>query len=130
MNTAYKHLDTKLRIAELTVPQWIGVTLGLGIGITWGLYLSPLGRMLTIVTSIYFAALPVIAALSASFTDFDPWLVVRAAIAWRRREGRYIPGAGTSPSGYVVLEDPDPAAQRDTSVHLAELDLASLWEAS
>jgi hypothetical protein len=128
MNLAYKHLDAKLRFGELTIGQWIGVILGLGTGVVWGLYLSPLGELLTIVTSIYIAALPVGAAVSANYTEFDPWLVLRSALAWRRREGRFIPGPGESAHGYVVYDDTSAGGREETLNLLPELDLASLWE--
>jgi hypothetical protein len=128
MNTSYKHLDSKLRIAELTIGQWVTVLLGIGLAIVWALYVSPLGTTLTIMTSVYVAALPIGAGLSASFTDFDPWLMLRCALAWRRREGRYIPGPGQSPLGYVLLDDPHTRVERGAEERLADLDLASLWE--
>jgi hypothetical protein len=86
--------------------------------------------MLTIITSIYLGALPVLAALSANYTDFDPWLVGRAALRWRRREGRYVPGPGGAAHGYVITTDADPDAPRRMAPALVELDLATLWEAS
>jgi hypothetical protein len=127
MNTAYKHLDSKLRIAELTLAQWIGVLAGLAAGIVWGNYLSPLGSSLTLISSVYIAALPAAAALFARLTDFDPMLVIRSALAWRRLEGRFVPGPGDSASGYIVTEQLDPGASPDRE---AELDLAALWEES
>jgi hypothetical protein len=130
MNSAYKHLDSKLKIAELTIGQWIGVILGMLIGIVWALYLSPLGQTLTITTAVYLAAIPIGAALSANFTEFNPALVIRSAIAWRRREGRFIPGPGASARGYVVLGDPAGEPPANGSGALAELDFAALWEVS
>lgn len=128
MNTAYKHLDSQLRIAELTIGQWVGVLIGMGIGLAWALYISPFGDLLTISSAIYIAALPIGAAVSASFTEFDPWLLLRAAITWRRLEGRFVPGPGESPIGYVLTADPYERPVHDAGEGLAELDLASLWE--
>lgn len=126
MNSAYKHLDSKLRIAELTLWQWVGVVGGLGLGIVWGLYLSPLGSTLTMVSAVYMAALPAAAALFARLTEFDPWLVIRSAWAWRRLEGRFVAGPGELANGYIVTEETQmDGTQRPET---AELDLTSLWE--
>jgi hypothetical protein len=127
MNIAYKHLDAKLRIAELSVGQWIGVLLGLAIGIGWGVYVSPFGPTLTLTSGIYLAALPAGAAFLGNITEFSPWLLIRSAIAWKRREGRFLPGPGASVHGYVVTAagagDYGGASPRAT----LDLDLATLW---
>lgn len=130
MNTAYKHLDSKLRIAELSVGQWIGVLAALALAIAWGIYLSPLSATLTLVSAVYIFALPAAAALFASLTEFDPWLVIRSALAWRRRAGRFLPGAGERAGGYTVHEDEGERQSREARDELAEIDLASLWEES
>ncbi len=127
MNTAYKHLDSKLRIAELTVWQWLGVLIGLGIGVVWGFYVSPFGSTVTLVTSIYAVALPAAAALFASRTDFDLWLLLRSAIAWRRRQGRLAPGGGSSARGYTVSREETEASSSGREPRLDELDLSALW---
>ena len=131
MNVAYKHLDTKLRIADMTIGQWMGVGLGLAVAIGWGFYLQPpLGPTLTAVTAVYLGALPAGAALLASMSEFDLLLMVRSAIRWRRHEGRFIPGPGNPVSGYV-LRDPEPEETAGkTRERAPELDPASLWEES
>jgi hypothetical protein len=128
MNLAYKHLDAKLRIAELSVGQWIGIVIGLGVGIVWGVYLSPFGATPTLVSAIYLGALPAGSALVGNVTSVSPWLIVRSAVDWRRRDGRFLPGAGAEAHGYVVV--PDPSARRSARAVDAEDggDLASLWE--
>lgn len=129
MHVAYKHLDNKLRIAELTLGQWLGVVLGVGVAIGWGMYLSPLGTYLTLISAIYLGSLPAGAAILASLSEFDLVLLVRSAIAWRRRDGRMTPGPGGSARGYVVRpEDLDRGARPE--VEAPELDLATLWEES
>jgi hypothetical protein len=124
MNLAYKHLDAKLRIAELSVGQWIGVLAGLALGIVWGVYVSPFGPTPTLISAIYLGALPAGAAFLGNVTEISPWLIVRAAFAWRRREGRHLPGAGQSARGYVVTEQAVEDGGRRAAV---EADLASLW---
>jgi len=73
------------------------------------------------------SAIPAGAALCASLTEFDPWIILRSAIAWRRLEGRYVPGPGRSARGYTVREDPSPRKRAGGEGQLAELDFASLW---
>ncbi|NLT06141.1 MAG: hypothetical protein GXY03_07500 [Solirubrobacterales bacterium] len=126
MNIAYKHLDAKLRIAELGIGQWLAVLAGVGLAIVWGTYVSPFGPMLTLTTSIYLAAVPAGAALLANVTEFDAWLMLRSALAWWRSDGRYVPGPGESATGYLVSGGAvdDGAEARWLA---AELDAAALW---
>jgi hypothetical protein len=125
MNVAYKHLDAKLRIAELTIGQWVGVALGLCIGLGWGFFLSPFGTYLTLFSAIYLAAIPCGGVLGSALYEIDLFLVVRSALRWRRLDGRFVAGAGTTASGYRVLPAPvDPAAQRGAP---PELELEDLW---
>lgn len=128
MNAAYKHLDSKLRIAELTIGQWVGVIVGLASGIAWGVYVSPFGATVTLTSAMYLAALPIGAALCASATDFDPWLTLRSALSWRRLDGRFLPGPGSRASGYVVAPDPGAAEDAARLQRPADIDLGSLWE--
>jgi hypothetical protein len=130
VNVAYKHLDSKLRIGELTVLAWIGVILGVACGIAWGVYISPFGPTLTLTLGIYVAALPIGAAVLASVTEFDPWLIVRSAVAWRRLEGRFVPGGGDCARGYLVVEGSDSRTGHSAPRRVHELDLGSLWGAS
>src|SRR5438309_3871320 len=96
MNVAYKHLDAKLRIAELTIGQWLGISLGLGIGLVWGFFLSPLGAYLTLFTAIYLAAIPCGGVLAGALYEIDLFLVVRSAVRWLRLDGRFVAGAGAA----------------------------------
>lgn len=130
MNTAYKHLDSKLRIGDLTVVQWISVILGIGIAVVWGMYVSPFGTYVTLVMSIYIGALPAAAALVASMSELDVWLMARSAIRWRRLDGRFASGPGRSARGYVVGEEADEPATARRPERARELDLSALWEGS
>jgi hypothetical protein len=129
VNIAYKHLDTKLRVADLTIGQWLSVFAGLALAVLWGMYLSPFGTYVTLLSAIYLGGIPIGASLLAGITEFDLWLLIRSAMRWRRREGRFVPGPGDLAHGYVVSDD-----ERDRTeaarVHLDDLDLASLWEES
>jgi hypothetical protein len=126
VNVAYKHLESKLRIGELTVGQWAGLLCGVGLAIGWGLYLSPFGAYLTLLSAIYLGGIPAAAAFVASLSEFDLWLLVRCALVWHRAEGRFAPGAGELASGYVVLAEPAPAPAPHGA--LGEAELEGLWE--
>ncbi|HEY1853997.1 MAG TPA: hypothetical protein VGG40_05360 [Solirubrobacterales bacterium] len=128
MNVSYKHLDTKLRIAELTVGQWLAVLIGVALGIVWGLYVSPFGPTITLTVAIYLAALPCGAALLASATEVDPFVLIRSAIAWRRLRGHFAPGPGRSASGYVVKGEARADGLHGPSRYGADPDLPFLWE--
>jgi hypothetical protein len=127
-NTAYKHLDAKLRIAELTVGQWSGIFAGVVLALIYGYFVHPFGTMLTLVSAVYLGGIPVAASLLAGFSEFDLWLLVRSAVRWRRRDGWYLPGPGVVTDGYRLLI-------ADADLHRAEraagsaLDPAELWEA-
>lgn len=129
MNVAYKHLDAKLRIGDLTLVQWLGVMAGVMIAVAWGAYLSPFGTTPTVVSAVYIGSLPIGAALLSGTTEFDLWLVIRSALAWHRLEGRYMRGPGDRARGYLLHEDTEELERRRRS-DAAELDLETLWEGS
>jgi hypothetical protein len=126
MNSAYKHLDTKLKVADLTIGQWLGLALGVAIAIVWGFYLSPLGMLPTAGTAVYIGAIPAGLALMSAFYEVELWLVMRSAVRWRRSDGRFVPGPGPDTHGYVVREDQLSAPE--SGVALSNLDLTALWE--
>jgi hypothetical protein len=105
MNVSYKHLDSKLRIADLTIGQWLAVLAGVALAIVWGLYVSPFGATITMTSAIYLGAIPIGAAFLANVTEIDPLLLIRSAIAWRRLRGHFAPGSGDEARGYVVREE-------------------------
>ena len=50
---------------------------------------------------------------------------VCGALRWRRLDGRYLPGAGSAPPGYVLTRDgPDPSRGRPGH---AGFDVEALW---
>ncbi len=127
MNVAYKHLENRLRIGEFTVLQWTGFFCGAMAALLWGMYLSPFGAYITIVTAVYIGGVPIAAAFLAGVTSFDLWLHIKALSRHRRAVGRYVPGPGHDAHGYVLTADDQDA--RDTAEHdsIPDLDLASLW---
>jgi hypothetical protein len=128
MNIAYKHLDSKLRIADLSVGQWVTVAVGMAMAVGWGLYLSPFGPSLTLMTSVYLVAIPVAATLFANLTEFDPWILIRSLIAWRRLDGRFIPGPGSQARGYVVHIEDQASENGSPHAELPAMDIEALWE--
>jgi hypothetical protein len=124
IHRAYKHLDSKMRVAELTLGQWGGVFAGLMLGIGYAYFLHPLGTMFATVTAVYLGGLPAAAALLAGFSEFDAWLLLRSALRWRRMNGRHLPGPGLSTPGYRIEEQEIGIRERD---RLSTIDPASLW---
>ena len=125
MNLAYKHLNSKLKIAELSIGQWASVLVGVLVGIGWARFVSPFGTYLTLISTVYIAGVPVAAAFVAAAPEFDLWQYVRAAVAFHRRPGRFQPGAGETAMGYVIYSDE--ADEADVDPNTPNLDLESLW---
>lgn len=124
MNSAYKHLETKLKLGELTLGQWAGIVAGLAAAIGWGMYLSPFNAYVSLFTAVYLGGIPVMAAWVASQADFDLWQHLAAAARWRRRSHVFVPGAGLTATGYAVAASPARAASEAAS---PDLDLEALW---
>jgi hypothetical protein len=127
MNSAYKHLETRLRIAELTLGQWLGVAGGVGIAVLWGLYISPFGAMLTLFSAVYIGGIPALVSWLASEAEFDLWLRARSMWRWRKGADRYVPGPGPEPHGYILTQPRADPAQTPNGI-VADLDLAALWD--
>jgi hypothetical protein len=128
MNTAYKHLEAKLRVGEFTIGQWMGLFVGAMTALLWGFYISPFGTSITLFTACYIGGLPAAAIFLATMSEVDMLLLARAAVRWRREEGRYLAGAGPATNGYRVRADEDERRNGNHDGRLAELDLAALWE--
>jgi len=126
MNVPYRHLEDKLRIWNLTILQWVLVLLGAASAFVWGFYLSPFPWAVTLFTAVYVAGLPGLAALIAGVTEFDAWLFIRSAWRWWRVPGRYRPGPGPRPTGYVITAPARTARERRSTVK--PIDLEALWE--
>lgn len=127
MHLAYKHLDSRLRIAELTVGQWTGVVLGLVLALAWGFYLCPFGGYVAMGTAIYLGGIPIAAVFLASQTEFNLGLLLRSAVAWRRTDGRYAPGPGDEHPGYQITEPPATRSARGP-LPTVDFDLEALWD--
>jgi len=126
MNTAYKHLEAKLRFGELTVGQWAGVLGGVLFALAFAQYLSPISGMWGVVLGVYLGAIPASAAFLASLSDFDLAGLIAAAIRRRRRPGRHLPGSGTAAQGYLLLRAAD---RLPVDAHgETQPDLEALWD--
>jgi hypothetical protein len=127
MNPAYKHLSDRMRIAELTIPQIVGLSCGFLCGLVFALYVSPFGAYPTLFLSIYIATIPAGAVLLASTTEFDVWLFLRACVRDRLSEGRYVPGPGPDGEGYVIEGDHD-GQRRGVDEDTQARDLEAIWD--
>ena len=125
MNLAFKHLEAKLRFGDLSIGQWATILAGTLFALLFAQYLSPVPGLGGLIIGVYLGAIPVSAAFFASLSEFDLWGLLAAAVRWRRREGRHVPGPGHGARGYRLLADgPDGLGDADAS---RDLDLASLW---
>lgn len=127
MHPAYKHITDRLRIAELTIPQIIGLFGGLMSGLVFALYLSPFSAYLTLFVSIYIAGIPAGTVLLATSTEFDLWLYVKACVGELTSDGRYTAGPGDQFTGYVIEDDQPVGHGYQSSNRAGLLDLEELW---
>ena len=127
MHAAPAHLESKLRFWDFSVGQIATAFVGIMLGVVWAKFVSPLDGMWAAMSGAYIAALPVIPVFVASQTEFDLCGLVIGAVRWRRLEGRYLPGAGETATGYVLMSehaDSDPVESGED----VEVELQSLWE--
>ncbi len=127
MNVAFKHLEAKLRLGELTVGQWASVTAGVLFALAFSQYLNPLGGMPGLVIGVYLGAIPASAAFLASTSEFDLGGLVIAAVRRQRTPGRYVPGPGRSADGYIVTADSAPGPDAEPGPGQV-IDLDALWD--
>lgn len=125
-SVSYRHLDSKLRLGELTFGQWGCVAAGVLAAIGYALYLHPFGPYLTLATAVYLAGIPALLALIASLYEVRLGLIARSIVRHLREEGRYLPGPGEDSHGYVLL----PAEQLDEGAATSErsFEAEGLWE--
>jgi len=126
VRSAPAHLESKLRFWDFSVGQIAAAFAGIMLGVAWAKFISPLHGMWGAMSGAYIAALPVIPVFVASQTEFDLSGLVVGAIRWRRLEGRYLPGAGESANGYLLL--PERAGSDPAGGEGIELELRLLWD--
>jgi hypothetical protein len=124
VNPTYKHLQDRLRIGDLTVPQIVAMFAGFMGGLVWALYLSPFSPYLTLFTAVYLACLPAGTVLLASSTEFDLWLYVKGCAREAVTDGRLTAGPGEPTDGYSITAD---LAARESAAAAAPLELRDLW---
>ena len=124
MVPAYKQLEAKTRIAELTLGQWVGAIVGVLCALVVIAWLRPFGTYADLVVGVYLGGIPVTIALVVSVGEFDVWLLVRAAWRWWRTDGRYAAGPGGAARGYQLTGAEPPGA----SVRASAIELQRLWE--
>jgi hypothetical protein len=126
LRAAPAHLESKLRFWDFSVGQIAAAFAGIMLGVVWAKFVSPLDGMWAAMSGAYIAALPVIPVFVASQTEFDLCGLISGMARWRRLEGRYLPGAGDTATGYLLTE----RAERDHAEggEDVELELQSLWE--
>jgi hypothetical protein len=128
MNRAYKTLGDKLRLGLFTVGQWAAMTVIALAAITWMVYVSPFGPVLTLVTTVYGAGVPAGVVLIVSLAEFRPWIYAEAWLSHRRRDGRYLPGAGSASNGYIVTREASERTMSEPDHTTTTIDLHSLWD--
>ena len=122
MNAAYRHLEAKTRIAELTLGQWAGILAGVVVAVAFAVGLRPFSGYVNFALGVYIGGLPAAAVFLASISEVDFWLIGRSALRFHRADGRYLPGPGERARGYTI----HPAI--GTRGSAAPLDLGALWD--
>lgn len=125
-SVSYRHLDSKLRLGELTFGQWACVAGGVLAAIGYAVYLHPFGAYLTLATAVYLAGIPALLALVASLYEVRLGLIARSMLRHLREEGRYPPGPGDDSHGYVLLPAED--VERSAPVGGSAFDGEALWD--
>jgi hypothetical protein len=122
VNAAYRHLEAKTRIAELTLGQWAGILAGVLVAVVFALVLKPFSGYVNLALGMYVGGLPAAAVFLASISEVDFWLIGRSALRFHRADGRYLPGGGREARGYTIRTAADPPGPAGA------LDLGSLWD--
>lgn len=126
MNPAFRYLEHKLRIGELTIAQWVAIALGVFAAGVWATQISPFGGWVTAFTSAYMAMVPACVAFVVGATELDIKHELRQFVRWHRTPGRFLSGPGAATDGYVLVADP--TDERRAARETPELDLAQLWD--
>jgi hypothetical protein len=128
MNSAYKHLDAKLRIASLSVTEWCGVITGVALAIAWGAYIHPLSGMPNTVIAVYIGGVPAVLAWMSAQAEINLLMRARALVRWRRGEDRYLPGAAMDAPGYTVCARDSESRSVALQIASESPSLEALWQ--
>lgn len=131
-NETYKHLEDPLRLNGLTIGQYAALCGTALVAIVFGLYISPLPPGVTMGISLFLAGLPI--SLSYAVSGFDIAIsdTIGEVYRWARGDKHYLPGAGETPTGYVVVHapaEPHPRARSSEDVASARRQLEGAWDA-
>ena len=122
MNAAYRHLESKTRIGELTLGQWAGILLGVLVAVVFAVVLKPFSGYVNLALGIYIGGLPAAAVFLASISDLDVWLTARSALRLSPRR-RALPTRRRKTSARLH----DPIGRRHAPRRRG-LDLGALWD--
>jgi hypothetical protein len=130
-NETYKHLEDPLRLSGLTVGQYAALSATTLVAIVFGMYLSPFSAGVTIGVSLFLAGLPVSLSYAVSGMDVSISDTLVFLYRWARGDKHFLPGAGESAAGYVVLragEEQRPPSRSSEDVALARRQLEGAWD--
>jgi hypothetical protein len=131
-NETYKHLEDPLRLSGLTVGQYAAMAGTTLVAIVFGLYISPLPTGVTMGLSLFLAGLPIAVSYAVSGFDVSVTDTIAALCRWAREDKHFLPGAGETPTGYVVAQvssDQRPPSRSPEDVASARRQLEGAWDA-
>jgi hypothetical protein len=131
-NETYKHLEDPLRLSGLTIGQYAAMCGTTLVAIVFGLYISPLPTGVTMGLSLFLAGLPISVSYAVSGFDVSVTETIAALYRWAREDKHFLPGAGETPTGYVVAQvrtDERPPSRSPEDVASARRQLEGAWDA-
>ena len=131
-NETYKHLEDPLRLSGLTVGQYAAMAGTTLVAIVFGLYISPLPTGVTMGLSLFLAGLPISVSYAVSGFDVSVTDTIAALCRWAREDKHFLPGAGETPTGYVVAQVSSaqrPPSRSPEDVASARRQLEGAWDA-
>jgi hypothetical protein len=131
-NETYKHLEDPLRLSGLTIGQYAAMAGTTLVAIVFGLYISPLPTGVTMGLSLFLAGLPIAISYAVSGFDVSVADTIAALYRWAREDKHFLPGAGDTPTGYVVAQissDKRPPSRSPEDVASARRQLEGAWDA-
>jgi hypothetical protein len=130
-NETYKHLEDPLRLSGLTIGQYAAMAGTTLVAIVFGLYISPLPTGVTMGLSLFLAGLPIAVSYAVSGFDVSVADTIAALYRWAREDKHFLPGAGDTPTGYVVAQistDQRPPSRSPEDVASARRQLEGAWD--
>ena len=131
-NETYKHLEDPMRLSGLTLGQYAAVTATTLVAIVFGLYISPLPTGVTLALSLFVAGLPISVSYAVAGFDVSVTETIAALYRWARDDKHFLPGAGDTPTGYVVAQPATrerPPSRSPEDVASVRRQLEGAWDA-